>query len=153
MKPIFSVEFPLGTSYKADYLIVGKSSSGYELVFVELEAPEGRIKREEKYLGEVFNKGLNQINDWDSWLQGNYCSLKEIFYKSKKSDFSLPDEFYQLDTLRLHFVVIAGRRTDFNEDIYRIRLQKRDSREKIQLLHYDNLVDAADAVIGATTTY
>ena len=30
-------EFQLGNSYKADYLLVGKSSGGYEFIFIELE--------------------------------------------------------------------------------------------------------------------
>ena len=30
-------EFQLGSSYKADYLLLGKSSGGFEFIFVELE--------------------------------------------------------------------------------------------------------------------
>ena len=36
-------EFQLGNSYKADYLLVGKSSGGYEFIFIELESPYGNI--------------------------------------------------------------------------------------------------------------
>lgn len=36
-------EFPLETSYKAGYLIIGKNSGGHEFVFVELENPKGNI--------------------------------------------------------------------------------------------------------------
>lgn len=32
-------EFMLGNSYKVDYLLIGKSSRGYEFVFIELEKP------------------------------------------------------------------------------------------------------------------
>lgn len=32
-------EFMLGSSYKVDYLLIGKNSGGYEFVFVELEHP------------------------------------------------------------------------------------------------------------------
>lgn len=36
-------EFQLGSSYKADYLLLGKSSGGFEFIFVELESPYGNI--------------------------------------------------------------------------------------------------------------
>jgi hypothetical protein len=143
-------EFPLGTSYRVDYLLVGRSSGGWEFVFVELEAPTGKITRQNGELGEVFQKGLRQIEDWDAWLDANYSSLKETFNKHKQIEKALPDEFINLDKSRLHFVVVAGRRNDFKERTYRIQ-RKEFNKRGILILHYDNIIDSARNIIGTST--
>ena len=56
-------EFALG-NYIADYLLIGKSSGGYEFVFVELEHPNGRTTLKSGHEGEAFRKGTYQIYDW-----------------------------------------------------------------------------------------
>ncbi|MEH1940918.1 MAG: Shedu anti-phage system protein SduA domain-containing protein [Nostoc sp.] len=143
-------EFQIGNSYRADYLIIGRSSGGHEFVFVEIEAPKGRITIAEGDLGEVFRKGIKQLRDWKHWLDRNYSSLKETFDKSKRADVALPDEFVTMDSSRFHFVVIAGKRSDFTNDIYEIRREERKDKN-ILLLHYDNLIDTAADVIGRKT--
>ena len=47
----------------------------------------------------------------------------------------------------MHYVVVAGRRSDFNDLTYRIA---RESflKENIKLLHYDNLIDFSNSIIG-----
>lgn len=143
-------EFQLGNSYQADFLIIGLSSGGYEFVFVELEAPKGRITLAEGDLGEAFRKGIKQIRDWKGWLDGYYSSLKETFDKSRRANVALPDEFITMDRSRFRFVVIAGKRSDFTSDIYKIQREERIDKN-ILLLHYDNLIDAAADVIGKDT--
>lgn len=135
-------EFPLGTSYQADYLIVGNKSGGYEFVFVELEAPNGSITTNNGELGTTFRKGIAQVNNWNRWLQENYGSLSEYFEKHIKHGDTLPREFVKYDSSRIHFVVVAGMRKDFSDTTYRIAREHRD-KQNIQLLHYDNLYDFA----------
>lgn len=135
-------EFELGNSYKADFLLIGKSSSGYEFIFIEFESPIGNVTIGDGELGEVFRKGLKQINDWEEWLEANYGSLHDNFNKVKSSEKSLDKEFYKFDRTRIHFVVIAGRRNDFKEKTYRIK-RKKIIEENIMLFHYDNLYDSA----------
>ena len=141
-------EFPLGTSYKVDYLLAGRSSDGWHLVFVELEAPLGAITLASGELGLAFRKGLAQIADWDAWIEAHYGALSEVFDKHRSTRELLPDEFRLFDKSRLHYVVIAGRRTHFNERTYRTR---RKSQPRELILHYDNLADAADNIIGSNT--
>jgi hypothetical protein len=135
-------EFELPPSYKADYLIVGKNSGGFEFVFVECESPSGNITTKNGDWGHTVRKGIKQIEDWNTWIETNYSHLKLVFEsKSKPGDF-LPKEFYELDKSRIHYAIIAGRRLDFSERTYRLRRKgKRDSN--ILILHYDNLIDNA----------
>jgi Domain of unknown function (DUF4263) len=143
-------EFQIGNSYKADYLLVGRSSSGWHLVFVEFEAPRGDITLESGDLGAAFRKGLAQVTDWNTWLEARYGALSETFDRHRRADAPLPGEFTQLDKTRIHYIVVAGRRSDFNEKTYRTRRKKQKESSEL-ILHYDNLLDAAEYIIGKTT--
>ena len=54
---------------------------------------------------------------------------------------------------RFHYVVIAGRRSDFNERTYRIRRMRRASNPRISLLHYDNVIDDTNQLLAGTSNY
>lgn len=147
-------EFQLGTSYKADYLLVGKNSGGHEFVFVELESPKDKgaekVTVQNGELGGIFRKGIAQVKDWRRWLQENYVSISEYFDKHRNREENLPKEFLKYDDTRIHYVVIAGMRSDFSEKTYRIAREYKDA-EKIHLLHYENLYDFACQVLNEPT--
>lgn len=143
-------EFKLGTTIQVDFLIIGKNSGGYEFIFVELEARYGKITLADGDLGESFRKGIRQVKDWADWLETYYSSFQEAILKYKNPELPLPLEFITPDRTRLHYVVVAGRRADFNDKTYRIK-RRTKTEQKIELLHYDNLFDSAKAVIGEST--
>lgn len=142
-------EFSLGGTYRADYLLIGKGSGGYEFVFIEFEKSNGRITLKDGNLGEVFRKGINQISDWQSWLDANFHSLGKYFEEIKGAR-ELPEEFLKYDTTRMHYVVVAGLRSDFDEKTYWLQRDK-IKKEDIKLLHYDNLCDSADRLLDMNT--
>lgn len=141
-------EFQLGNSYQVDYLLVGKSSDGYNFIFIEFENPYGRITLTNGEFGDVIRKGLNQINDWVFWIEESYSLLSESF--EKETNNQLPKEFYKLDTSRMNYVVVAGRRNDYKKKTNNLR--RRLLKEKnIKLLHYDNLYDLSERVVGSAS--
>ena len=133
-------EFELPATYKADYLLVGKNSHGYHFIFVELENPTGSITNKDGGFGTTIRKGIKQVEDWDKFLEGNFNSLYLIFSKLKNSRIELPNEFKTLNKTRLNYVVICGRRADFNDNTYEEKRRLLRSKN-INLLHYDNLID------------
>ena len=143
-------EFPLGTSHKADYLLIGRNSDGWHFVFVELETPCGRITLADGALGEAFRKGKSQVDDWNHWLEKNFNSLQEYFSKHTKRDKQLPEEFCNLDKSRINYVVIAGRRSNFLDKTYRIQ-REAIRNEQVHLIHYDNVVDAINELRESST--
>lgn len=143
-------EFPLGTSFKADYLLIGKNSGGYEFVFIELESPRGNVTIHDGELGNSFRKGLVQVKEWRRWLQGNFASMSEYFEKIINREKELPKEFIKYDDTRIHFMVISGMRVDFTEKTYRIAREYKDS-EKIHLIHYENLYDFSCRILNEST--
>ncbi|UHA73286.1 Shedu anti-phage system protein SduA domain-containing protein [Paenibacillus sp. 481] len=143
-------ELKLGTTLQIDFLIIGKNSSGYEFLFVELEARYGKITMADGQLGDAFRKGIKQVRDWDDWLETYFTAFHETLLKYKNPEQQLPIEFMKPDRTRLHYAVVAGRREDFNEQTYRIK-RRMMSEQKIELLHYDNLYDTAKSLIGERT--
>jgi len=134
-------EFEFPATYKADYLLVGKYSHGFHFIFIELENVTGSITNKNGEFGTTIRKGIKQVEDWDKWLEGNFSSLSLIFEKLKSNLVELSSEFRTLNKTRLNYVVVCGRRKDFNENTYeekrRLLLNK-----NIHLLHYDNLIDS-----------
>jgi hypothetical protein len=142
-------EFQLSASYKADYVLVGQNSDGYHFVFIEFENPFGNITRKDGSFGETIRKGIIQIDDWELWLEENFSHLRTIFEK-ELGDSTLPREFSVFDKSRVHFVVVAGKREDYTKKTYRLRRQHSEQR-KILVIHYDNLIDYTNQVIGDST--
>jgi hypothetical protein len=141
-------EFKLPPSYQVDYLIVGKNSDGYHFVFVELENPYGQITLKDGSYGEPIRKGIKQIDDWEIWLEENFSHLRLVFEQALNKTEKLPKEFTVFDKTRMHYVVVAGRRIDYNERTYRLQRKNLEER-KLQVFHYDNIVDFAKEVIGS----
>lgn len=141
-------EFELPGKYLVDYLIVGENSHGFHFVFVELERAYENITISGGGFGTTIRKGINQIEDWDSYLDENYSNLRTVFEKELKPCEALPREFYVYDKTRMHYVVIAGRRHDFRKDEKSNRLRRKYFEEsKINILHYDNLIELAERCI------
>ena len=72
-------EFRLGNDYRADYLLIGKSSGGYEFIFVEFEKSNGRVTLSSGNPGQVIRSGNYQILDWKYWVDSKFSSLRLFF--------------------------------------------------------------------------
>lgn len=147
-------EFSLNTQYRADYLLVGKGSGGYEFIFVELESPSNNpFKNNGTELSQYYQNGINQVKSWERFLEQQFSSLQPKFNEAKNKNKNLHSEFINNDSSRRHYIVVAGRRDHFknNPDYsYAIRRQE-EKNSRIKLLHYDNLIDLTEKLIGKNT--
>lgn len=143
-------EFKLAPNYQVDYLLIGKNSAGYHFVFVELENIYTGITTNDGNYGGTIRRGVKQIDDWEIWLEQNFSHLKLVFNQFINNSDTLPNEFRDLDKTRIHYIVIAGRRIDYNNRTYRLRRSNIDQR-KLLILHYDNLIDFSKEVLGSAT--
>lgn len=143
-------EFRLGEDYRVDYLLIGKSSGGFEFIFIEFEKSNGRVTLKDGHLGQVIRGGENQIEDWKSWIDANFSKLKKVFDSEKQVGATLPSEFYNYDTTRMHYVVVGGTREDYKDTTYTIRRRK-ERETGIVMLHYDNLFDASEKLLEQST--
>lgn len=147
-------EFPLNTQYRSDYLLVGKGSGGYEFVFIELEHPSNNpFKSNGTELSQYYQNGINQVKNWERFLDQQFSSLQPKFDEAKKNNENLPAEFFNNDSTRRHYIVVAGRREHYEQNAdysYAIRRYE-EKNSRIKLLHYDNLVDLTEKLIGENT--
>ncbi|UNL87489.1 Shedu anti-phage system protein SduA domain-containing protein [Priestia koreensis] len=147
-------EFALNTQYRTDYLLVGKGSGGYEFVFIELESPSNNpFKNKGTELSQYYQNGINQVKSWERFLEQQFLSLQPKFLEAKKSDLNLRSEFINSDSSRRHYIVVAGRREHYetNPDYsYSIRRYE-EKNARIKLLHYDNLIDLTQNLVGKNT--
>lgn len=140
-------EFKLPPNFQVDYLIIGKNSDGHHFIFVELENPYGQITISDGSYGETIRKGIKQIDDWEIWLEENFSHLRLVFEQALGKTENLPKEFTVFDKTRMHYVVVAGRRKDYNDKTYRLQRSNLEQR-KLQVFHYDNIIDFANETIG-----
>ncbi|BFK80461.1 hypothetical protein I3900191A7_06060 [Clostridium baratii] len=77
----------------------------------------------------------------------NYQSLRENFNNNIKENDRLPSEFMEYDSTRFHYVVIAGRKDNFNGNTYCIKIEHQKD-QNILMLHYDNLLDFSENIVG-----
>ena len=140
-------EFSLGTYYKTDYLLAGRGSGGWQFVLVEFENPYGGITLQNGDWGENVRKGLYQIEEWKTFVESSYSSVYEEFLKYTNQ--VLPDEFRRFDSSRMNYVIVAGRRQDFENATSRLKQRSSEQERNIKILHYDNLLDDARRLIGA----
>lgn len=138
-------EIQLPPNYQADYLLIGKNSHGYNFLFVELENPTGSIILQDGSFGAAIRKGLNQVEDWKIWNESNLSSLRGSLQKLNVLGKELPKEFFEYDSSRYEYAVVAGRRSDFNDKSNRAR--RRLGRDGIYILHYDNLLELSEKLI------
>ena len=138
-------EFQLGNEYKCDYLIVGDSSDGFKFLFVEMEDINSSPQLKEGYFSESLRKGINQIKDWQIWLEKNFNALDFRRYKSPIVE--IPEEFTKYISTRMNYVIVCGRRKDYSSKLRDIcRKEEKDSN--ILILNHDNLLDSAKEMVG-----
>lgn len=140
-------EISLSPNFQVDFLIIGKNSEGCHFIFVELENPYGAITIKDGSFGETIRKGIKQVDDWEVWLEENFANLRPLFEKYLNSSEKLTREFTVFDKTRVHYVVVAGRRSNFSDKTYRLRRNSVEQR-KLHVLHYDNLIDYTRSAIG-----
>lgn len=141
-------ELPLPPNHQADFLIIGKNSHGFHFIFFELENPYGNIITKEGEFGLTIRKGISQIGDWQSWIEKGMNAFKDVILKSKTNNYDLPKEFYEYDSSRFHYVVIAGRRNDYNEKAQ--RLVRKSLNNGIRILHYDKIIELSEELIKSS---
>lgn len=133
-------EMWLGKDYRTDYVLIGKGSGGYEFVLIEFENVEGRITLKDGHWGEAFRKGNYQVDDWRAWMDAHFTTFADDL-QSVKGEMELPIELKEYDHTRFHYVVVAGRRSNFDPTTYRSARKMRS--HNILMLHLDNLYDSS----------
>lgn len=127
-------EQALGAEYRADYMLVGKNSLGYHIVFVEFEDVNVPFKArwsnmESKYV----RNGLTQIRDWKRWMDDN-----RAYFMNSSGLQAICDN---IPTWGIHYCLVVSRRNMMDEKANLIRGQMQYETPELTIVSYDRLVD------------
>ena len=118
-----------------------------EQIAAELEKANGRVTLQNGQLGQVVRGGEHQIEDWKKWIDSNFHKLKDFFDEERNQEKSLPLEFCEYDSTRIHYVVVGGTRDDYNDKTYEIRRRKL-KETNILIILLPNRKDCHNEVLG-----
>lgn len=73
-------EMYISNKYKVDYMILGKSSNGMNMVLVEFENPDAYFVTQTGLITQDVNKGIKQLRDWNGYIKSNQDFFKRLSY-------------------------------------------------------------------------
>ncbi len=125
-------EQKLGNDYIADYMLIGKSSGGYNLVLVEFETPNTEYLISTANMeSESVRKGLTQLQDWKRWLDSN----REYFMRN----IGLREFGIDIPTYRTFYHLVVSRRKYMNKMEVEVRDQTMYERHNTKIITFDRL--------------
>lgn len=138
--------FPEFLKGKADFvpdvLLIGHDSNGYHLFFVEFESPYGTIvSNKGKNFGETIRKGINQITDWKRWIPQHYNQISEELDKHAYEWKQKPKELGVYREPFIHYVVVAGRRKDYETSEIKQLIEETKKNDNIHVMNYDSFAE------------
>lgn len=149
-------EFPLGSEYYADFVVVAPFSGAMEIMFIEVEPPSVAIFNQDFSLAKRANKGVEQINSWKIYIEKNRAQVIRDLerYANKKDLIREHSEDEKLTctaglsihhpkmTLYFNYTLLMGRRNTLTETM----LEKKASFLKnmdFALVSCDRLLEGA----------
>lgn len=125
-------EQKLGNDYTADYMLLGKNSDGYSIVFVEFEKSNTSYCRSvDNMESESVRKGLTQIKDWQRWMSQN----RDYFLKN----IDLAHKGIDIPIYRIYYYLVVSRRDYMDDVAHDIRNQTMYDMHNVKIVTFDRL--------------
>ena len=127
-------EQPLGSEYRADYMLLGNNSIGHQIVLVEFEDinVDYAITSSNSEALAV-RKGLTQIRDWKRWMDNN-----RLYFLNSCGLSSIANT---IPSWGIHYCLVVSRRARMNEVSNQMRGQMQYEIPGLHIVTYDRMVD------------
>ena len=148
-------EFPLGSRYKADYVILNSYSGVWEVMFVELEPVDDSVFTKAGVPSKRLAGAIKQVDDWAEYYDDHKEQIRsDLVYWAKNKDilgYDSREEPCNYSGDRLadprsylteSFHIVVGRRKKIDRDGHR-RKATYTSKHGIEIASYDRLLDLA----------
>jgi hypothetical protein len=119
-----------------DFIWLSKDSGNFSPVFIEIESPCKRWFTEAGVPHHDLTEAMNQLAEWQAWL--NRPENVAVFYEH----FQVPDYIRRTLNFRPEFVLIYGRRAEFDERPNLTRLRAQFERHGQAVMTFDRLAPA-----------
>ena len=124
----------LGTTYRADYMLLGANSDGYSIVLIEFEkADTNFLLSTSNTENENVRKGITQLKDWKRWID----DYRDYFLK----DIGLQTKAISIPVSRIHYCVVVSRRKYMDDRAKEVRSQICYEMKNTKIITYDRLAD------------
>lgn len=146
-------EFPLGSQYKADFVVLNSYSGVWEVMFIELEPVNDVVFTRGGKPSKRFSGALKQIDDWAEYYDEHKSHLRSELVRWAKSkdilgysDGEEPCNFsgHMLadpsSFLNESFHIVIGRRDKLSRDQHK-RKASYSIKHNIEVMSYDRLTD------------
>ena len=127
-------EQALGNKYRVDYMLLGRNSLGYQIVFVEFENinVDYCLKKSPRQ-SDAVRKGIDQIKDWRRWIDDNR--------KNFLDDCGLRDISGNIPVWGFWYCLVVGRRDRMDSIANELRGQEQYITPQLKIISYDRLVE------------
>jgi Domain of unknown function (DUF4263) len=147
-------EFPLGSRFKADFVVAVKYSGGWNIHFIELEPPDNIVITKAGVASARLAGGLKQLREWRDFIGENEVQVKEDLQKWFSSkDILNPTEKNEAPSLKsrgekvwFYFHVVIGRRSAVDLNGKRASMNSIQSDGLGTISTYDRFLDVAKAI-------
>jgi hypothetical protein len=129
-----------------DFIWLASDSANFTPVFVEIESPCKRWFTEGQVPTHDLVQAWNQLAQWRAWL--NRPENVAVFYES----FEIPENMRRHLTFRPEFVLIYGRRKEFDDRPQLTRLREQFERHGQVAMTFDRLSPAQDCRLYLSAT-
>ncbi len=127
-------EQSLGAEYRADYMLLGRNSIGYQIVLIEFEDVNVQYRLlSSNAETESVRKGLAQIRDWKRWIDSN----RDYFLKSA----GLESVCGNIPSWGIYYCLVVSRREMMDQTANDMRGQLQYEIPGLRIISYDRLVD------------
>lgn len=150
-------EFPLGSSFKADFVVLNSYSGVWELFFVELEPVDSPLFTKAGVASKRLAGAIKQVDDWRRYFDENKAQLRAdlvrwakardlLGYSSREepSNFSGNRLADAATYLEARYVIIVGRRESFGPEEARRKAEYRTTHS-VEIISYDRISDVVNS--------
>lgn len=146
---VIQPEFPIGTKYRADFIILCACSGCWKCVLIEIQSSTTAIFNKNHQFSRELNEAYNQLADWKSYIKMNETAFRNQLASLLKGEaarcsnaaihiWAETEIRDPMTVVEFEYRVIIGRRSSLDLD---------DNRRRnflgFEIITYDRLLDYA----------
>lgn len=149
-------EFPFGSNFRADFVVLHAYSGAWEVHFVELEPPKDKIITKKGVASARLNQAVSQIGDWRQFVENNkalvqkdladWCIKKDLlgWFRDKCDPSNYTNDFLKDPGTFVwwHYHIVIGRRQTASGDIRR-KMNQMGYTGYAEIKTFDRFIDIA----------
>ncbi len=154
---IVVAEFPVGQSFKADFMVIARYSGAFDIKFIEVEPPKEKFFNKDGTLSRRANKAFEQVNSWATYIKKNrtevlhaikkYGTEKDLIRGPRKSLTCTAGKslFDPIVHVGFNYDILMGRREDLSEKDWERKTAFLENN-RVQFVTCDRLFEGADKI-------